>query len=114
MYYDMFHDIDDLCAQFEITKDQLEGVRILMAEYTYEDYSGQAYVLFEKDGKLYEVNGSHCSCYGLEKQWQPEETDKVALIHRITKGTLGYDSDSGRDVFAGRLLSSLTLIGKYK
>jgi hypothetical protein len=39
-------------------------------------------VIFEKDGKLWEVNGSHCSCYGLEGQWQPEETTWEAIaIH---------------------------------
>ena len=46
-----------------------EGVEVLLASYSYEDYSGLAFVLFRKDGELFEVNGSHCSCYGLEDQW---------------------------------------------
>lgn len=51
-----------------------EGINILFASYGEDNYSGNAFVLFEKDGKLYEVNGSHCSCYGLEGQFEPEET----------------------------------------
>jgi len=36
-------------------------------------------VLFKRGGKLYDVNGSHCSCFGLEDQWLPEETTVAAL-----------------------------------
>src|SRR5690606_7447254 len=39
---------------------------------SYEDVS--LFVFLGTDGKLYEVHGSHCSCYGFEEQWQPEET----------------------------------------
>jgi hypothetical protein len=28
----------------------------------------------KETGKLYENHGSHCSCYGFEDQWAPEET----------------------------------------
>ena len=48
--------------------------KILLAAYYDEDYEGDAYVLFERGGKLWEVHGSHCSCNGLEGQWDPEET----------------------------------------
>lgn len=47
------------------------GIHVLVANYTYEDYSGDAYVLFEREGQLFEVHGGHCSCYGLEGQWEP-------------------------------------------
>jgi hypothetical protein len=55
---------------------------ILFASYENQDYDGDAFVLFRKDGKLYEVHGSHCSCYGLEECWQPEETTVEALAER--------------------------------
>lgn len=80
------------------------GVNVLLASYNYECYSGDAFVLFEKDGKLYEVNGGHCSCYGLEGQWEPEETTVEALRHRMTEGRLGY-SDYNR--FAAELATVL-------
>ena len=80
---------DAVISDFAIAESDLEGVSLLLASYAYEDYSGYAFVLFEKDGRLYEVNGSHCSCYGLEGQWEPEETSIIALRDRLEKGTLG-------------------------
>lgn len=65
------------------------GVEILLATYQYENYSGEAFVLFRRSGKLYEVNGGHCSCHGLEGQWEPEETTVESLSHRMTHGNLG-------------------------
>lgn len=77
---------------------------VLLASYTYEDYSGDAFVLFRKGDKLYEVNGGHCSCYGLEGQWEPEETNVEALRHRLEKGDLGYEGwREKHNVFADEL-----------
>jgi hypothetical protein len=73
---------EGMCRDFEIYVSTLDGIKILVASYTYEDYNGSAFVLFEKGGKLFEVNGSHCSCYGLEGQWEPEETTLEALMAR--------------------------------
>jgi hypothetical protein len=56
--------------------------QIIIAEYTYESYEGSVFVLFERDGQLYEVNGSHCSCNGIEGQWSPEATTWEALYMR--------------------------------
>lgn len=70
---------------FGISKEELAGAKIVYGYYSYEDYSGEAFVLYEKDGKLYEVNGSHCSCYGLEDQWQPEETLVEAIEKRLVE-----------------------------
>ncbi|MGL5284386.1 MAG: hypothetical protein ACRC8W_22010 [Plesiomonas shigelloides] len=63
-----------MCSDFDIKPETLSDIEILFAAYEYEDYDGSAFVLFKQDGKLYEVNGGHCSCYGLEGQWEPEET----------------------------------------
>lgn len=83
-------------------KDTFDNVNILLASYTYANYSGSAFVLFEKDGNLYEVNGSHCSCYGLEDQWEPDETTIEALVMRVTKGNLGHE-EYGDNEFAVEL-----------
>lgn len=64
---------------------------ILFASYGQANYSGEAFVLFEKDGNLFEVNGSHCSCYGLEGQWEPEETSLDSLAHRLKEGDFGVN-----------------------
>jgi hypothetical protein len=73
------------------------GINILFASYGCANYEGYAFVLFEKDNSLYEVNGSHCSCYGLEGQWEPEKTDLSAIEHRLTHGSLGVDGYSGNE-----------------
>lgn len=75
----------------EDVRKEFEGVKVLFAYYSYENYSGYAWVLFEKNGKLYETSGSHCSCYGLEGQWSEEEVDLVELEHRLNEGTFGRD-----------------------
>lgn len=80
---------EQLIEAFEIEEGNLDGCNILLASYEYENYEGDAFVLYEKDGKLFEVNGSHCSCYELEGQWEPEETTKEVLLKRVNDGSLG-------------------------
>ncbi|MCK5615726.1 hypothetical protein KAR91_78410 [Candidatus Pacearchaeota archaeon] len=79
-------------GDFEINNEHLRGAKILLASYGQGGYEGEAFVLFERDGKLYEVNASHCSCYGLEGQWDEEETDIEVLRHRLKNGEMGKDS----------------------
>ena len=82
MYLGNFADKEDLMNAFEIDEATLEGCRILFAAYENESYDGYAMVIFSKEGKLYEVHGSHCSCNGLEGMWDPEETNMEALKMR--------------------------------
>lgn len=89
-------------------KPEYQGVEILLASYSYANYSGDAFVLFRRDGKLYEVNGGHCSCYGLEGQWEPEETSVEALRIRLANG-LGHDNYNGNE-FASELTSLLDAV----
>ena len=87
-------------AKAALDDEKYQGIEVLLASYTYENYSGDAYVLFRKDGKLYEVNGGHCSCYGLEGQWEPEEVTIESIKHRLEKGSLGncaYDGNHFAD-----------------
>lgn len=70
-------------------KPEFKGAEILLASYGTPSYEGYAFVLFRRDGKLFEVNGSHCSCCGLEGQWDPEEVTADELRHRIKEGNLG-------------------------
>lgn len=80
-----FKDIKDVRSEFE----PIEGgapfptdAQVLFAAYVFYSYEGEAFVLFEVDGTLYEVNGGHCSCFGLEGQWEPEATSWEALSMR--------------------------------
>lgn len=106
-YFGLFTDRDDVAAQFEegtgskwqkdnpfVTAANFpkEG-EIIFAAYGTGSYNGEALVVYRRDKKLYEVNGSHCSCYGLEGQWKPEETSKVALgMRKLTD--YSYDRDT--------------------
>jgi hypothetical protein len=74
-----------------------KNIKILFASYSYENYSGDAFVLFEQNGELFETNGSHCSCYGLEGQLEAESVVLKELENRLIKGTFGTDSYCGND-----------------
>lgn len=72
-----------MCGQFQIARADLEGYEILLASYNeVYGYDGEAFVLLRKNGTLYEVNAGHCSCYGLEGQWEIEATTISALRMR--------------------------------
>lgn len=87
---------------FEINDENLRGVKILLASYGQGGYEGDAFGLFERDGELWEVNGGHCSCNGLEGQWEPEKTNIEALRHRLSKGEMGTNGYCGNE-FADEL-----------
>lgn len=78
----VYGEVDDSITQF------MKRKKIIFAIYDSHDYDGSAFVLIKSGKKLYEVNGSHCSCYGLEDQWEPEEVTLIELIHRMSKGSL--------------------------
>lgn len=75
-----FSDEYDIGQKFNIGSDAWDW--IVYAIYDREQYDGSAMVVFEKDGALYEVHGSHCSCFGLEDQWDPEATTEEELRFR--------------------------------
>lgn len=89
---------------------ELDGANVLLASYGTPAYEGYGFVLFERDGELYEVNGSHCSCHGLEGQWEPEKTTTEALLHRIEHGSLG-SGDYKENEFANELKQVLAARG---
>jgi hypothetical protein len=89
-YFGEWSCLDDLCEfncnrysdAFEDSAPPVTEDELLHASYDCSGYEGQAFVLFERDGKLYEVNASHCSCYGLDGQWDPTETTWKAQAMR--------------------------------
>lgn len=98
---DLLRDFEQIYSNDAVDKlkdanEKYKDVNILFASYAYEDYSGDAFVLFEQDGKLFEVNGGHCSCYGLEGQWEPEEVILVELENRVLNG-LEYSGSGYKD-----------------
>lgn len=78
-----------------------EPEEVLWAEYTDEDYQGSALVIYRQGNKVYEVTGSHRSCFGLEGQWQPEEYDIPIYIAAVEKR--GEYADEGALDAIGKL-----------
>ena len=95
MYLNDFSCKEDLISAFfpswagHKPPEDFDDINILLASYGGGSYDGDAFILCEKKGKLYTVEGSHCSCYGLEGQWGLESTNVDTLLHRVNKGTLG-------------------------
>lgn len=95
-----------------VTEGMATEDEILIAAYGGGAYEGDAFVLFECDGKLYEVNASHCSCYGLEDQWEPEVTSWAALGMRpwltdkpeYPESATAELTDAARDYLKQRIL----------
>ena len=75
-----FDSIEDIEREYQCKL--ADDTDVIIAWYLYGSYEGRSFVLFRQQGKLYEVNGYHCSCYGLEGQWLPEETTVKALRMR--------------------------------
>jgi hypothetical protein len=74
VYLDGFACREDVFREFSKTDDK--DIQIVYAEYdTSEAYSGSATVIYYRTStkKYYETYGSHCSCFGLEGQWEGDE-----------------------------------------
>ena len=106
---DMICDFANDKREVMLIAQELLGAHIILATYGFEDYSGGAFVLYEKAGEFYEVTGGHCSCYGLEGQWKPEATTLNAIAHRIVKGSLGH-ADYETSPFAEELANAIGML----
>ena len=91
-YFNSWETIDDIHEDFIDYGEWNEGKRlkdfptdeeILFASYEQGGYDGDSLVLYRRDGKLYYNSASHCSCYGLEGQWNPDEVipEQLAKMH---------------------------------
>lgn len=91
----------------EFFEQESKGIEWLFGSYCYEDYSGEAFVIFKRDGKIYTNGGGHCSCNGLEGQWAPQESSIEAVMGYLNEGTLGrnssYYQDTYENIFADEL-----------
>ena len=88
-YHIDFESWEDVMRSFDLhPSDQLEEPPFVFAEYDYSNWEGQAEVVYSYNGIIfYYVSGSHCSCFGLEEQWDPEEYD-IEAIRAFAKGSL--------------------------
>lgn len=89
VYQECFSDWADV--QNEFKTDYPEPDHVILAVYNQPDYEGYAAVFFKNGEKYYHASGSHCSCYGLEGQFEPEEYENAELlIAALKKGHWFY------------------------
>lgn len=98
IYNGNFNNKKDVESNFSV---DLQDSTIVYAEYVTGSYEGSAWVIFSRNGKLYEVHGSHCSCNGLEGQWSEEETSPEIILERIKRnGHSDFDTKSISNVLS--------------
>lgn len=78
MYDGYFNQWQDIQERFEMNEPVPDEV--LYANYSQECYEGWADVIYRRGDMFYWARGSHCSCYGLEGQWDPEEYSAELLV----------------------------------
>lgn len=83
VYYG-FSDWADVCSNFStpLTKEPT----LVYALYVLPSCEGDATVVFKDEDGWKLASGSHCSCFGLEGQWQPEAFDPVAHLEAVKSG----------------------------
>lgn len=110
VYFDLWAEYADMVRDFTNRDYNDDGIQIevpaegmcaaedvLFASYTNPGYSGNAVVIFERDGAPLEVSGSHCSCFGLEGQWEPARVTWAALALRLPEMARDDNDDDGVD-----------------
>ena len=85
------------------TDEQLAGMEILIAYESVGSWGcdSSGFFLLRKGRKLFEVHGSHCSCYGFEDQFNPEPTTRTYLrSDKFGMSTGGYDDNGPANLAA--------------
>lgn len=83
IYRGEFANWNDVQNQFSMSEPEPEDV--IIASYDIDSFQGSAFVVYRNGENYYTVSGEHCSCYGLEEQWEPEVYTKELLISSLEK-----------------------------
>jgi hypothetical protein len=84
IYVDGFSNWKDVQEQFQMNEPEPDEVIEALYDLS-EPYSGSARVVYRNGDKFYIVEGGHCSCYGLEGQWDVEEYDETTIKGALEK-----------------------------
>ena len=98
---------DEIIHEFDIDeKEAPVNEELIYSNYRMDGYEGSALILYERDEVLWEVHGDHCSCYGLEGQWDPEETSYEILYIQLIRKDSSYYSfrDELMEILEGKAL----------
>ena len=75
----------ELCELFRIPSATPEP-EFIYSDYSVRGFEGDAQVVFMRDGDWHYVHAMHCSCHGLEDQWEPEAFDPILHIEALAQG----------------------------
>ena len=104
-----------ISKEYEVPLSEVNKFKILIAYESVGSWGCDSNSWFllqdRKTNKLYETHGSHCSCYGFEGQFEPEETTLEYLnSDKFYFSTGGYDNDDAANKAAVKeYLKSLVL-----
>lgn len=75
--------------------EEKEPTEVFVAFYDHEAYGcdGDSEVYYRRGRKYYHNSGSHCSCHGLEDQWQPIEYGKRDFIGFLERYSGKYSKE---------------------
>lgn len=92
-----FYDWNDVQSRFAMKMP--EPNEVLHAEYDNSGYAGSALVVYRNGYNYYIVEGSHCSCYGLEGQWDAEEFHREDFEKYLRRRIKSEWSDSRKKLW---------------
>lgn len=99
VYFEGFRSWDDVMEQFQVPEqDRPVPDQVLFASYDCPEYEGYAEVIYRIGERYFWASGSHCSCYGLEDQWDPEEYNREQLALVVLRQGQFYHSENPDDV----------------
>jgi hypothetical protein len=107
--------IEEIANEFQISRRVILKFNILVWSYKLGNYEGEAVLILQEkeSGGLYEVNASHCSCFGLEGQFDLEPTSIEELDFRIRNNSdYGLEKDEFEHSFRNRLIAVLEELKK--
>lgn len=85
---------EQIVEQYEIPSLLLEGIHLIVAGMWEDSYDAHAFIVFEREGKVFEVQSAHCSCYGHEGQWEPIERPIEAIVKSADYVLAGNDIEA--------------------
>lgn len=67
MIIEGFDTLDEFLEELGVKEEDIEGFTCSLAYYDDGGYSGDLFMVFEKDNLFYITHEAHCSCYGLDE-----------------------------------------------
>ncbi len=87
--FDSWKDVQD---HYEMNEREPEEV--IYAAYDGGSYEGYSTIIYRNGDFYYLEESSHCSCYGLEGQWNPEQYTIEAIVKIFDMRNSSWRSDA--------------------